>query len=230
MNRIFSSFILLLLAMTGTQLQAQLITANPTFPTDQNQVVITFDASLGSAGLAGYTGDVYAHTGVITDKSNSNSDWKYVVAAWTSNIPKAKMTRIAPDLYTLTLGPSIREYYGVPASDEILKLAFVFRSSDPVNGSYLEGKTAENGDIFYDVYEPGLNVIFVQPDQKLVLAEPQQIIPFSIASIDADSTVLFINNVKVASTTAQQLSYQYTAAATGSVVVKATAYATSAQL
>ncbi len=230
MNRIFSSFILLLLVITGTQLQAQLITANPTFPTDQNQVVITFDASLGSAGLAGYTGDVYAHTGVITDKSNSNSDWKYVVAAWSSNIPKAKMSRIAPDLYTLTLGPSIREYYGVPASDEILKLAFVFRSSGPVNGSYLEGKTAENGDIFYDVYEPGLNVIFVQPDQKLVLAEPQQIIPFSIASIDADSTVLFINNVKVASTTAQQLSYQYTAAATGSVVVKATAYATAAQL
>ena len=93
---------------------AQLITVDPAFPSDQDQVVITFDASLGSGGLAGYSGSVYAHTGVITDESTSGTDWKYVKAGWTQNIPDCKMTNLGNNKWELTIEPSIREYYGVP--------------------------------------------------------------------------------------------------------------------
>jgi hypothetical protein len=31
-----------------------------------------------STALKGFSGDLYAHTGVITDKSATNADWKYV--------------------------------------------------------------------------------------------------------------------------------------------------------
>ena len=39
------------------------------------EVTVVFDASLGSGGLIGYTGNVYAHTGVITNNSKNESDW-----------------------------------------------------------------------------------------------------------------------------------------------------------
>ncbi|PKP52331.1 MAG: alpha-amylase [Bacteroidetes bacterium HGW-Bacteroidetes-1] len=207
------------------RLSAQLISAEPPFPTDQQQVVITFDATEGNAGLEGYSGDVYAHTGVITNNSSSGSDWKYVVANWGVNIPETKMTRISTNLYTLTIGPNIRAYYGVPSNESILQMAFVFRSEVEVGGSYLEGKTAQNGDIYYDVFEGGLNVSFIQPDQEQMLAEPGEIIPVVVASMDADSTVLKINNQRVAQTTGNQLEYSIQAAEAGQFRVKAFAYA-----
>lgn len=228
MKKVIHFFVLFLL-LQSSPLFSQLITADPAFPTDQQQVVITFNASLGNQGLMNYTGDVYAHTGVITNLSTSGSDWKYVVAPWTSNIPKAKMTRSTtnPNIYTLTITPGIRAYYGVPASETILKMAFVFRSAGPVGGNYLEGKTATGGDIYYDVYPAGLNVAFIQPDQTQILAEPGQTIAVQVASSMADSTVLKINGLRVAQTTASSLSYNLQTTTTGSFDVKAFAYGNS---
>lgn len=225
MKKAFIFFILAML-LPCSALFSQLISAVPAFPSDQQQTVITFNAALGNQGLMNFSGDVYAHTGVITNLSTGGSDWKYVVAPWTSNIPKAKMTRSTtnPNIYTLTIGPSIRAYYGVPASETILRMAFVFRSAGPVGGNYLEGKTATGGDIYYDVYPAGLNVTFVLPDQKQILAEPGQSIPVQVASSMADSTVLKINGVRVAQTTTSTLSYNLQTSSTGTFDVRAFAY------
>lgn len=219
-----------ILFFSALSLSAQLITTDPFFPTDQDQVVITFRATEGNAGLAGYTGDVYAHTGVITSNSTSTSDWKYVIASWTTNLPKAKLQRIAPDVYTLTIGPNIRAYYAVPQNETILQLAFVFRSAGPVGGSVLEGKTEQNGDIFCKVYEEGLNISFVQPDSKQLLVESGDQVPILVASIAADSTVLFINNQRVAGTLTSQLNYTFVAGQSGSSTLKAFAYGVSATI
>ena len=112
----FKKLLLVVIAFVTTFqfASAQLITANPPFPSDQDQVVITFNATLGSGGLAGYSGSVYAHTGVITENSTSGTDWKYVKAGWSQNIPECQMSNVGNDLWELTIGPSIREYYGVP--------------------------------------------------------------------------------------------------------------------
>ena len=45
-----------------------------------------------SGDLFDYPGDVYVHTGAITDQSVSNSDWKYS-SGWCDNDPKYRMTR-----------------------------------------------------------------------------------------------------------------------------------------
>ncbi len=55
-----------------------LITVNPSFPSDNQPVTITFDASKGNGALSGFSGDVYMHIGVITDLSTSPTNWKYV--------------------------------------------------------------------------------------------------------------------------------------------------------
>jgi len=156
---------LLLLFKTGI---SQVITSNPTLPTDNQLVTITFDATKGTAGLKDYTGDVYAHIGVITDKSSSGSDWKYVVAGWGINVPKAKLTRTGANQYQLSITPDIRQYFAVPAGEVIQKIAMVFRSGVTVNGSYLEGKDTGGKDIYQEVYASGLNFVIQKPSQNQV--------------------------------------------------------------
>ncbi len=217
---------LLLIAIalvSALSFQAQVITADPPFPTANGQVVITFDATQGSGGLAGYSGTVYAHTGVITNQSTSGSDWKYVKADWGVNIPDCKMVKIGNDLWQLTISPSIRDYYGVPANETIEKMAFVFRSESEVNGQWLEGKTETGGDIFYDVSTSGLNVQFTLPAQFPLIVEENDIVNIAGNSSDADSTLLFVDNVKVYSTTSNSFSYTLTATGGGTHWVKAEA-------
>lgn len=97
MKQYFIGFILLIIPSFTP---GQVVTSLPVYATENDSIIIFFDATQGDQGMMGYTGDdVYAHTGVITNKNTKPSDWKYVIADWEDNIPKAKLTRISPDLY-----------------------------------------------------------------------------------------------------------------------------------
>lgn len=160
---VFSSLILALFWLP--QLFAQVVTTDPALPRVSDSITLFFDASQGSAGLAGFNGDIYIHTGVITSESTSSSDWKHVIADWGVNIPKAKLTRDSsnPNLYSLQID-DVKDYYGITNPNEnILRLAMVFRSATQVNGVWLEGKTETGGDIFVDLAQGDLNVVFVNP-------------------------------------------------------------------
>jgi len=198
---------------------AQLITVDPAFPSDQDEVVVTFDASLGSGGLAGYSGSVYAHTGVITENSTSGTDWKYVKASWSQNIPECKMTNLGNNKWELTIGPSIREYYGVAEGELIEQMAFVFRSSD---GS-LTGKTETGGDIFYDIFTSGLNVQITLPETSPLIVQLDDIIHVEGSSSEADSTFLYNNNILVYADTGSSFQYDLTVTENGNNSFKAVA-------
>jgi 1,4-alpha-glucan branching enzyme len=214
---------LFLFVLVALHSYGQLINVTPALPTDLDGVEVVFDATQGNAGLANYTGDVYAHTGVITNLSTSTSDWKYVKADWGVNIPACKLTSLGNNKWKLTISPSIRAYYNVPANEQIEKLAFVFRSGVTVNGSWLEGKTASNGDIFYDVYPSGLSVKITNPDQDFLFAAIGTPIPVSVSSLAADSTILYSNGIMIGSTTGTSLSTNITPSDYGRYLVKAVA-------
>ena len=59
-------------------LSQSVVEHEPLFPSADKPIRIIFFADRGTKGLMGFTGDVYAHTGLITSKSTSPSDWKYV--------------------------------------------------------------------------------------------------------------------------------------------------------
>jgi len=200
---------------------AQLITSDPAFPTEDDLVVITFDASLGNAGLAGYSGDMYAHTGVITNNSSSGSDWKYVKAGWTQNIPDCKLVNKGNDIWELTITPSVKEYYGVPDNETILQLAFVFRSSD---GSQV-GKTEDGGDIYYDVYASGLNIMITLPDERPYIVELNDEIFIEGNTTDADSTFVYVDGNEIYSGIGSTFSTNLTATSYGKHWIVATAKA-----
>lgn len=134
---------LFLLLCLSYWLQAQIVTTTPTAIYDYSSVDVIFDAALSTGGLKDYQGtDVYAHTGVMIEGS---SEWKGA-PAWLDNSPKYKLTSLGNNKWKLTIGPSIRAYYGIPDNQKIVKLAFVFRNS---NGSK-EGKN-NGADIFINV-------------------------------------------------------------------------------
>ena len=188
---IISASLLLFISINVT---GQLISSNPTFPQDNQVVTITFNSELGSGGLANYAGDIYAHTGVITQNSVSLGDWKYVKTNWGVNTPETKLTKIGNNLYTLNISPNIRAYYGVPINEKILQIALVFRSDVAVGGSYLEGKTETGSDIYVNVYDNGLNISLSRPNAGYVFINLNDSLPISINSINADSIFLYVND------------------------------------
>jgi 1,4-alpha-glucan branching enzyme len=204
--RILLLFVLTLLGNALTlQAQLPLISAIPTFPTDLDATTIVFNAAAGSGGLATYTGDVYAHTGVITNLSTSLSDWRYVKTNWGQNTPETKLTQTGADTYQLSLSPNIRSYYNVPADEQILQVVFVFRSAAMVGGVWLEGKTDTGGDIFYDVYEATLNVSILSPNIEPYIVQMGDQINVSVAASMANGITLLLNGAPINSVSSNTL-------------------------
>ncbi len=191
-----ASLVFLVSTMTG---MAQVITSEPSLPTVNESVTIYFDATKGTGGLEGYTGDVYAHTGVLTKESSATSDWKYEKTNWGQNTADTKLTRISEDYYSLEITPDIRTYYGIPSSDTITHLAFVFRSGEPIPGftNYYEGKDDGGLDIFLEVFEAGLNLSIIRPSQSSLVVDLNDTIPVFASASEADSISLYINNLYI---------------------------------
>ncbi len=190
------------------------VTTIPALPIENQTVKITFDATQGDAGLKDYTGDVYTHTGVITDKSTSSSDWKYVIGTWGNNTQQPKLTRITSNTYSLQIATDIRSFYAVPAGEIIKQMAFVFRSADG---------TKQTKNIFADVYSAGLNVAFTNPTANTILSPGANMQVNAASSVTADIR-LFLNKTQVAIVNGgTQLSFPFNPSQPGDYSFKITA-------
>jgi 1,4-alpha-glucan branching enzyme len=216
-------FLLLLLLFAGLT-NAQLITWQPYFVKDSDSLYVYFDATQGNKGLLNYAGDVYAHTGVITNLSTSSSNWRYVKTTWGVNTPDTKLDRVGTNLYRYKILPSVRTSYAVPSAEQILQVAFVFRSDVPYTGTtYHEGKTADGGDIFLPLFGSGLNVAIVTPNQFPYFANIGDSIKVTAVSSHSTSLALYIDNSLVNSTSDSTLHYNFLITSTGKKWVKAVA-------
>ena len=218
--RLVLTFVALVAAMPVSW--AQVVTTQPTFFTDADAVTLTYDASKGNAALANFTGDVYVHTGIITDKSASPSDWKYVkYSNFNAPDPSVKLTRSATNanLYTISLTPSVRAWYNVPASEKILKLAMVFRNGDGT----IVGR-GPTGDIFVDVSQGSLTARITTPTVigTQFVAAGTSVSLTGQASVSADLKFA-LNGTTLAQQTGTTLSATATISQTGRNVVRFTA-------
>ena len=184
--------VLLLFLLFSNFINSQVSTV-PTIPTSTTEITITLDAT--GTGLEGYTGDVYAHTGVLTTESTSTSDWKYVIADWSVNTDKAKLTRTATNTYQLVITPTITDFYNITNGDKVTDLALVFRSSD--------GTKQTSPDYFIEIYEEGLNITFTKPSNNSVLNLNDNITISAEASVDA-ALELFIDGISIKTETSSK--------------------------
>jgi hypothetical protein len=211
---------------------ASMITTEPAFPLEGQPLTIYFNAAYGNGGLFDYTGDVYAHTGVITNLSVNSSDWKYVKTDWGENTPETKFTRLEDNLYSLTIS-DIRSYYGVPAAEQIQKMAFVFRSDvEQDGGYYLEQKNADGSDVFVEVYSLALNVKILNPSRREPLVSPNTVLPVCVEALQNNQIALYIDNTFLTQETGSSLSYPLLLQSlpSGSHWIKAIATANTAQV
>ncbi len=86
-------------------------------------LTITFKAAASSA-LYGFSGDLYLHTGVITDGA-----WFYVPAEWSENLAKCKFEVVESNVWEIELTPSIRDWFGSGES-AVEQLGVIIRSAD----------------------------------------------------------------------------------------------------
>lgn len=213
--RFYVSFAVAFLLATA-RLSAQVLTATPTFPTADDSVTLIYDATQGNAALASYTGDIYAHGGVITNLSTSSSDWKYVKYGWTTNNASMKLTALGAGKYQLKIKPSVRSFYGVPAAETILKMAFVFRSS---NGSIV-GRNADGSDIFYDVYTNSLTAEIQTPTSGLLVLPGDQVAITGASSAAATLTLSISGNQVATASAATTISHTWTTTTAGTYWIK----------
>ena len=187
----------------------QIITAEPANPTPEDSVTVTFDATQGNQALMDYAGDVYAHTGVT-----ANGDrWQHVIADWSENTEKAKLTRVSDNTYELNISPSIRQYYEADPDDIITELCFVFRSSD---GS------KQTADLFYDVID--FHVAIDTPSTRRFVVKKNDKFYFKASANESDSIELYIDNELQTTVTSSSLSDSLSFNTTGSRWIWVKAY------
>lgn len=207
-------FIAVMLLVTGVF--AQELEWTPYFATPEDSIVIIYDASKGNGGLVGVF-PIYAHTGVITSESTSPSDWRYVKTQWGQNTPETQLTFISGTKWKIAF--KIREYYGIPANETVLQLAFVFRNS----AGTVTGKTSDGGDIFLPLSTPGQTAAILQPPVSGIIAQNTNVPVLAIGAPGTQTMKLFINGSEVASVNNDSITYQLTASAMGKTRIKVVA-------
>jgi len=195
-----------------------MIESNPQYPTINDSVQITFHVDSCGCNLASYSGDVYAHTGVLTTQSTGSGDWKKVIAGWSENIVKAKLEKINSTTFILHITPDVKTYYGLEVTDTVTNMAFVFRSSD---GS------KQTSNIYQDVYEPGLTLNLLKPegDQVVELNDTIQILAETVmlGTPAPDSILLYIDDTIKYTTYSDRLEYEHVVQDTGKHWIKVVA-------
>ena len=116
-------------------------------PDADQSLVITFKADAKSA-LYGHKGDVYVHIGVV-----SEGTWLFVPAEWTENKDKCKMTSTEANVWSITLSPNIREWFG-SGKTPVNRLGIVIRSADGNKKGIESDSFVEVTDTKYEGFVP----------------------------------------------------------------------------
>lgn len=208
----------LLFLLSSFFLSAQVVTTDPTFITQDytGTITITFDPSLGNAGMASAT-SCYAHTGVNTTAGDS---W-LCAGTWRDGLAKYKMTKVGTK-WQLVID-NMHDYYNCAAASgkTFSSLDFVF--NDGPSGTK-EGKATDGSDIVIPIYAAGLNVKFDAPSGNQLITSGTAVSFTAASSVSAD-LVLKINGTQEKTATGTSLTYSKTFSTAGdyACIVSATA-------
>ncbi|MDR2816918.1 MAG: alpha-amylase [Proteiniphilum sp.] len=115
------------------------------------ELTLWFKAASGSP-LYNYTGDVYIHTGIISEGA-----WQFVPAEWNQNSAKCKMTKVEGEqsAWSILFTPSIRQWFG-SGETPVTKIGIVIRSADGTKKGFAEDFFIENiNDSKHTPFQPG---------------------------------------------------------------------------
>jgi glycosidase len=168
-----------------TLIRAQ-VSTEPAVLTPDAAATLFFDAT--GTGLEGYSGDVYAHTGLTINGIR----WQKVIGNWGNNTIQPKLVRTGGNTYTLQIAPTIRQFYAASASASITEICLVLRSAD--------GNQQTSPDIFIPVFQETLNVLLISPAGQPLFVDPGQSLTLSAEAIFSETLSIYLNNELLATT------------------------------
>ncbi|MCS6991761.1 MAG: alpha-amylase family glycosyl hydrolase [Chitinophagales bacterium] len=179
------------LLFIASELYAQVVWTYPHFPTVNSAVTIFYDASKGNGALKNFTGDIYIHTGVITNQSSSPTDWKHVVTTWGVANAAWKMTPLGNNLYAYHIS-NITTFYNISANETVLKLAMVFRNA---NGTVV-GRDTDGSDLFADVWDGvSQQVRMLRPAESPTFVSLSDVVEVTCVSSLPGTLTIFHNGI-----------------------------------
>lgn len=185
------------------------VTTSPSTPTQTDQVTLVFDAT-GTA-LENVTGTLYAYTGVTINGQR----WQNIPnSSFTDNQTAPQFVNTTGNIYQLTLGTSVDQFYGVNAGDVVSEICLVIRNASAT--------VQTSPDIFLDIFPPGLNAIITTPSNGDIFSLNQNI----IISADCSQTAaldLKVNNTSIATANAATISSPYTFTTAGAHTIEISA-------
>jgi 1,4-alpha-glucan branching enzyme len=210
-------FMFSLVFLCAQLLGQTIVTTTPQFPTQNDSIVLQFDVTNATHQnkIAGYTGQVYAHTGVTISTNNGTPvRWQNVIGSWGS-ASQPQPTRVATNIYSITIS-NPRSFYNVTdASKEITELCFVLRNSD---GS------KQTEDIFVTLFDAGMSIVINSPQVNTSFGDPARspifidenaTLPISVVTSEigtaTKSIELFVNDEKKYESFSNTLNYNFVA-------------------
>ncbi len=179
------------LAVVGLTVTAQVVTVDPPFPTINDEVTITFNATEGNGDLTGVV-PVYAHTGVIFN--GALSEWQNVQGEWGTNDPDVLMTVVGPNTHQITY--NIIDFYGLTGDENVTHLSFVFRNG---NGTVV-GRDTDGSDIYVPVFPEGqFAATITAPTAPEIIFDPVSDYAFSGEANQASDITLYLDDNEVSS-------------------------------
>lgn len=215
MKKLFTTKTFLVFAfLLSSPVFGQVVTFTPSFATQFDSVTITFDATQGNGDLAGFTGDVYLHTGVITTKSSSPSDWQYVPNGWDEYPSKVLATSLGNNKWEFTYSPSVREFFGITdETEEVLEIAMLFRGTNTGTGSPVAvGRGTGDEDIFIELTAGEAAARFVTPEGEFDFIQSTETLDLvGIGTVNSGDLTLTLlkNESEVTSTSEDTLRYTF---------------------
>lgn len=231
MKKIYRLFAVLFACVATLAATAQVVTTSPSPLLENSQnVVLTFHADQGNKALANLPEStyLYAHIGVLTNKSANEGDWKYVITDWPAkdgsnaqavNLEKNHLIYQSPNTYTLTIG-DIRSYFGITDADEtVTAIAIVPRTAD---GSKQAG-TESGGDIIVDVLSDDFDMTFKSNAVNVVFSKATTL-KLTCETSKAAMIEISVNGTSIGSVdNAQSYETSYTLSTVGNYTIVATA-------
>lgn len=204
--------LLALFCLILSGLNAQIVWTEPAFPTQDDEVILYYDATQGNGGLVG-TIPVYIHTGVITNLSATETSWQHVQGNWGTADANVLMSPLGNNIHSFDFGgQTLAEFYGLLPDETIEALAMVFRNQ---TGSQ-EGKTADGGDIFYTLTDGSFTALIISPDTESIILEVNESTTINAQSSALADLSLLVNGTEEASASATtELEYIFTPTSAG---------------
>ncbi len=222
------SGVIFFLFFSVVSIKAQ-VTVSPAFPTADQPITITYDATQGASNLIGVS-RVKIHSGVILSGPTGTA-WSHVIGTWGNPDSPGEMTSLGNNKWSITFTP--RTYYataGLPAGATVYRLGMVFREPGPCGG--FGGATAEckkgaatgGGDIYVDLFQDGFSLSVTSPTTfPLFVTSGSQLTISAQTTENAEITVSINGGIKSTTAAATSITYNHTVTESGNVnvVVKA---------